>query len=107
VKINSAFSDLLRELNAAGADYLVVGANALNFHARPRATVDFDVWVDRDPKNAIRVYGALAAFGAPLGALSVADLTSDDLIFQIGVAPIRIDVMTDVSGLTFRDASHI
>ena len=104
MQISSDFSDLLRALNDAEAKYLVVGAYALNYYARPRATADFDVWVDRAPSNAARVFRALAQYGAPLDRLTIDDLTSDDLIFQIGVSPIRIDMMTDVSGLDFADA---
>ena len=95
---------LLRELNAADARYLVVGAGALAFHGLPRATRDFDIWVDPDTNNAVRVYQALARFGAPLDSLSVSDLQSDDLIFQIGVEPLRIDVITDISGIRFEEA---
>lgn len=104
MEISSDFVDLLRALNDAGAEYLIVGAHALNYHARPRATLDFDVWVNPTAKNALRVYRALAAFGAPLHDLRIEELTSDDLIFQIGVAPIRIDVITDISGVRFADA---
>ncbi len=66
MKISSEFSDLLQSLNDAGAEYLIVGAYALNYYARPRATADLDVWINRTPANAARVYRALAAFGAPL-----------------------------------------
>lgn len=104
MKINSEFSDLLRSLNAESARYLIVGAHAVNYYGRPRATIDFDIWIDRGRENATRVYRALAVFGAPLDRLSVDELTSDDLIFQIGVAPIRIDILTDVSGLAFAEA---
>jgi len=66
MNLNSNFADLLQALNDADARYLIVGAHALAFHARPRATGDFDVWVDPSAENAPRVYRALAAFGAPL-----------------------------------------
>jgi hypothetical protein len=104
MNLSSDSIDLLRALNDANARYLIVGAHAIAYHARPRATADFDVWVDPSPENARRVYKALAAFGAPLDNLTVQELQSDDLIFQIGVAPYRIDVITDISGVAFDEA---
>ncbi|HEV3155433.1 MAG TPA: hypothetical protein VGZ02_16600 [Candidatus Baltobacteraceae bacterium] len=101
---NNDYADLLRELNAAGAEYIVVGAHAVSFHGYIRASGDFDVWVRPTLENARRVYAALQLFGAPTDELSVEDLTSDDLIFQIGVEPVRIDVITTVSGLDFDEA---
>ena len=102
--MNPDFVEMLSALRDAGADYLVVGAHALAAHGRPRATGDLDLWVRPTPQNARRVWSALQAFGAPLTALSVEDLTSPDLVFQIGVVPNRIDIMTGVSGLEFADA---
>lgn len=98
------FLDMLRALSDANAEYLVVGAHALAVHATPRATGDLDVWVRRDIENARKVRRALAAFGAPLSDLSENDLLEPDLVFQIGIAPNRIDILTDVSGVTFEDA---
>jgi hypothetical protein len=102
--LNNDFSDLLRAFNEAAVEYLIVDAHALAFHGHIRATADFDIWVKRTTENAHRVYAALANFGAPMQNISVQDFTSDDLIFQIGVAPIRIDVMTSISGVQWDDA---
>ncbi|MBV9440455.1 MAG: hypothetical protein JOZ24_10730 [Candidatus Eremiobacteraeota bacterium] len=102
--VNRDFSDLLREFSAADVRYLLVGAHALAIHAEPRATGDLDVWVANDSDNAHRVYAALATFGAPLHDVSVDDFTSEDLIFQMGVVPHRIDVITTVDGVRFEDA---
>jgi predicted nucleotidyltransferase len=104
MKLTSDFADLLRALNGVGARYLVVGAHALAYHGRPRATADLDVWVEASPKNAVRVRRALANFGAPLENLSVEDLCGDDLIFQIGVPPLRVDIITGIDGVTFSEA---
>ncbi len=102
--MNSDYRDLLAALNGTGARYLVVGGYAIALHAEPRFTRDFDVWVEPSPANAAHVWTALAAFGAPLSELTVNDLASDGLIFQIGVAPCRIDILTSVDGLTFAEA---
>lgn len=97
------FRDVLQELLAANARFLVVGAHALSAHGVPRATVDLDIWVWPDPENAQRVFDALARFGAPLEALGVttADFTNPDNVAQFGLPPFRIDIMTSVSGVTF------
>jgi hypothetical protein len=102
--MNRDFLDMLSALSAAGAEYLVVGAHAVAVHARPRATGDLDIWVRPTPENAERVWSALEAFGAPLDHITPADLTSDDLVFQIGVAPGRIDILTNIGSVGFEDA---
>ena len=99
--MNRDFVDMLSALSEAGADYLVVGAHALAAHGHPRATGDLDIWVRSTPSNASRVWGALAAFGAPLTDLSEGDLQEADVVFQIGLPPSRIDVLTSISGVEF------
>lgn len=98
------FKDLLSEFNAHRVEYLVVGAYALAAHGRIRATGDLDVWVRPHPKNAEKVLEALVAFGAPLHDLSVEDLSRAGLVYQIGVAPLRIDVLTGIDSVEFDDA---
>lgn len=98
------FRDLLAEFNAHGVEYLVVGAHALAAHGHVRATKDLDVWVRPERANASRVIAALQAFGAPLHDLTVDDLAAPGVVFQIGVPPLRIDVLTAVDGLTFDEA---
>jgi hypothetical protein len=102
--MNRDFVEMLSALRDVGAEYLVVGAHALAAHGRPRATGDLDLWIRPTPTNASRVYDALQAFGAPLQQLRVDELAAPDLVFQIGVAPARIDILTSVSGVGFDDA---
>jgi len=102
--MNPDFRDLLAEFNAHGVEFLVVGAHALAAHGLVRATKDLDVWVRPDASNAQRVIAALKAFGAPLHDLTVEDLAQPGLIFQIGVEPIRIDVINRIDGVTFDEA---
>jgi hypothetical protein len=104
VKTSSDYRDLLFEFNAAKVRFLIVGAYAVMFHTEPRYTKDLDVWVEPTRKNARSVRTALENFGAPLDNLSVDDLIQPDLVFQIGIEPIRIDILTHVEGLTFRQA---
>lgn len=100
--MNSDWVDLLRELNAAGVRFLLVGAHAVGVHGVPRATRDIDVWVEPSIENASRVVAALARFGAPLASIGLdrSDFESLDRVVQIGVPPNRIDLMTSLSGLS-------
>jgi hypothetical protein len=102
--LNQDFVDLLRAFAAADVRFLVVGAYALAVHGLPRATGDLDVWIDPTPANARRAYGALRDFGAPLENLREEDLTNPDLVFQMGVAPVRIDVLMSITGVAFDEA---
>lgn len=102
--VNPDFRDLFAALNAAGASYLLVGGYAVAFHAEPRFTKDLDVWTDPDPANATRVLEALRRFGAPLHDLTVADLERAGTVFQIGVPPNRIDIVTAIDGVGFPEA---
>ena len=102
--VNSDFRDLLLAFNDAGVKYLIVGGLALAFHDRPRFTKDLDLWVEASAENAPRVYAALASFGAPLDKISKDDFQKPDVVFQIGVAPLRVVVMTSITGVGFGDA---
>lgn len=102
--MNRDFRDLLAEFNAHGVEYLVVGAHALAAHGHVRATKDLDVWVRPEAANARRVIAALRSFGAPLHDLRDADLATPGVVFQIGVAPLRIDVLTAIDGVSFEEA---
>ena len=102
--MNQDYRDLFFEFNAAGVEYLVVGAHALAVHGHVRATKDLDVWVRPSGANAARVLKALAAFGAPIVALSVEDLEVPGTILQLGVPPYRIDVITAIDGVDFESA---
>jgi hypothetical protein len=101
VAINPDFSDLFAALRAAGARYLLVGGYALAVHAQPRFTKDLDIWVEPSVENARRVHAALSAFGAPVSELAPWDLETPGLIFQIGIPPNRIDVLTAIDGVAF------
>lgn len=102
--MNQDFLDLLRAFAAHDVRFLVVGAYALGVHGRPRATGDLDVWVEAAPDNAARVMLALAAFGAPLAEVSAADFARPGIVFQMGLPPARIDVLTEITGVTFAEA---
>ncbi len=98
------FRDILKSFNQAGVEYLVVGAYALAGHGLPRATMDLDLWIRRAPENATRVIKALAAFGAPRHVATRQDLLNPDMRVQVGVEPVRVDILMSISGVDFDSA---
>ena len=103
--MDSNYLDMLRCLNKAGVDYIMVGGWAVNLHGYVRATIDLDIWILADQENARKVYAALGEFGAPLGQVKPEDFAQDGTIFQIGVAPCRIDVINKIDGVKYAEAS--
>jgi hypothetical protein len=102
--VNSDFKDLLQLFNANAVEYLVVGGYAVIEYTEPRYTKDLDLWVRAEPTNAERVFRALAQFGAPLAGMTSADFAEEGFVFQLGVAPVRVDILMSVDGLKFADA---
>jgi hypothetical protein len=100
------FVDVIRCLSTEACEFLIVGAHALAIHGSPRATGDLDIFVRADPENARRVMRALTRFGAPLAAHGVTaqDFAKPGAVYQMGLPPRRIDVLTELSGVTFDDA---
>jgi len=100
------FVDLVQSLNAEQCDFVVVGAHALAAHGAPRATGDLDVLVRPDVANSRRVYRALVNFGAPVLAHGVGqdDFAAPGTVYQMGLPPRRIDVLTSISGVSFDEA---
>jgi len=99
--LNADYKDMLRSLSDENVKFILVGAYALAAHGYPRATMDIDIWVMPSPENADAVMRALSRFGAPLQNLTKQDLLTAGTVFQIGVAPRRIDIITAASGLQF------
>jgi hypothetical protein len=100
------FVDLVACLNAEQCDFVIVGAHALAAHGNPRATGDLDVFIRPDADNAERVMRALARFGAPLEAhgVSTKDFVTPGAVYQLGLPPRRIDILTELSGVTFDES---
>ena len=101
---NSDFSDLLRLFNAGRVRYLVIGGFAVIQYAEPRFTADLDLWVGTDPRNAGAVYEALREFGAPLSGLTAGDFAEEGYFYQMGVPPVRVDVLMGIPGVEFDTA---
>jgi hypothetical protein len=101
--LNEDYKDMLRALSVEKVKYLLVGAYAMAAHGYPRSTLDIDFWVLQSPQNADAVMRALHRFGAPLHNLTAEDLQRNGTIFQIGIAPRRIDIITEATGLEFEE----
>lgn len=100
----SDLKDLLRFLNHNQVTCLIVGGYAVMKYTEPFSTKDIDIWVEPDPENARRTYKALVEFGAPMADLTIHDLAQPHIVFQFGVAPVRVDVMTSIDAVTFTEA---
>lgn len=102
--INSDLTDLLKNMDANGARYLVIGGYAVVQYAEPRFTKDLDLWVSTDPANAKAVFNALREFGAPLAGMSYKDFAEEGYFYQMGAPPSRVDVLMGIPGVNFEEA---
>lgn len=102
--MNRDFLDIIRALSDADVRFIIVGAYAVNVYVDPRATGDLDIWVEPTPQNASKIIRALEKFGAPLTDVSEKDFSTKGVTFQIGVAPRRIDILTEITAVEFEEA---
>jgi len=102
--LNSDYKDMLQVLLDNDVKFLLVGAYAMGVHGYPRATGDIDIWVEPSNEISARGYRSMVAFGAPLHEIGETTFATPDVVFQIGVTPRRIDIITTISGVGFDDA---
>ena len=102
--MNSDFKDILLCLNQHKVRYLIVGGYAVMKYAEPRYTKDIDIWVEPSKKNSKKVYKALDDYGAPVDNLSDTDFAKAGTIYIMGIPPVRVDIITRISGVTFTTA---
>ena len=105
MEIQPDFRDLFALLNEHKVEYLIVGGYALAFHGAPRYTGDIDVLVRPHPENAQRIIKALAAFGFQFPNLTVEDFADPDKVVQLGVPPVRVDLITSITGVSWDEAT--
>lgn len=99
--VNRDYRDLFAAFNESEVEFMIVGAYALAVHGHLRATKDLDVWVHPSQANAVRVFRALQAFGAPTEGLTESDFAAPGVIVQLGFPPVRIDLLTSIDGVSF------
>jgi len=102
--LNDDYKEMLQLLKNNEVRFLVVGAYAMGAYGYPRATGDMDIWITASGENSQRVFRALKEFGAPLAQIDETTFVARDIIFQIGVAPRRIDIITSIDGVDFEQA---
>jgi len=102
--LNEDYKEMLQGLLDQKVEFIVVGAYALAAHGFPRATGDIDIWVKPDENNSKKVYKTLARFGAPINEIREDEFSQPGLIFQIGVVPRRIDLITKIDAVEFEEA---
>jgi hypothetical protein len=104
MEVQQDFRDLLALFNAHKVDYLIVGAHALAYHGAPRYTGDIDIFVRPDPENAKNILSVLEEFGFGSLGLTVEDFTVHGKVVQLGVAPVRVDIVTSLTGISWEEA---
>lgn len=104
MEVHNDFRELLECFNARSVEYLVVGSFALAFHGAPRYTGDMDLLVKPDPENSRRIIAALTDFGFTSLGLADDEFIEPDQVIQLGVPPVRVDLMTAIEGVSWDEA---
>jgi hypothetical protein len=105
MEVQPDFRDLFELLNEHEVEYLIIGGYALAFHGAPRYTGDIDILVQPHPENAQRIIRALAKFGFNFANLTADDFQNPDRVVQLGVPPVRIDLITSITGVSWEEAA--
>ncbi|MBW6516750.1 MAG: hypothetical protein K0B81_09095 [Candidatus Cloacimonetes bacterium] len=101
MQVEKDFEEFVKLLNESKVRYLIVGAYAVGFHAEPRNTGDIDIWVDSTPLNADKIIAVLHNFGFSTLGITKEDILNPDSVIQLGYPPVRIDMLTSLTGLDF------
>ena len=104
MKVEKDFVEFIELLNDQKVKYLVVGAYALALYAEPRNTGDIDFFIERSEENAMKILNVLKLFGFEELGISIADLTNENRVIQLGIPPVRIDILSSISGVEFNEA---
>jgi hypothetical protein len=105
MEVQKDFKELLALFNARRVEYVIVGGYALAFHGAPRFTGDLDVLVNPTAENARRVLAALGEFGFDSVGLTLEDFVHPDRVIQLGVPPVRVDLLTSLTGVSWQDVA--
>jgi hypothetical protein len=104
MEIQKDFKELFELFNEYKVRYIIVGSYALAFHGAPRFTGDIDILVQPSSENAKKILSALDAFGFGSLNLTVNDFQKTNSVVQLGNPPVRIDIMTSITGITWEEA---
>ena len=103
IRLPPDFKEFLRLLEANEVKYLLIGGYAVGYHGYPRATVDMDIWVATTPHNAPKIVSVLKEFGFDVPDLSPELFLTDGQVIRMGVPPVRLEILTSISGVTFTE----
>lgn len=103
VNLPPDFKEFLKLLNAHQVEYMLIGGYAVAYHGYPRATADMDIWISTHPENVVKILAALKEFGFDLPELTPELFQKEDQIIRMGVPPVRIEIMTGISGVIFAE----
>jgi predicted nucleotidyltransferase len=101
--LSSDYEDMIEIFNKHEVKYIIVGAFAMSKIGYSRNTYDIDLWVEKTTENAIKIYKSLEEFGVPF-EIYPDDFLKQNSVFQVGIEPNRIDILTDIDGVVFEDA---
>ena len=104
MELQKDYKELFELLNAHNVEYMIVGAYALAYHGAPRFSGDIDVYVHLSPENAKKIISALFDFGFRSLNPTVEDFQNPNSVIQLGVPPVRVDIMTSITGVSWEDA---
>ncbi|MBI2344106.1 MAG: hypothetical protein HYV02_07220 [Deltaproteobacteria bacterium] len=103
IQLPPDFKEFLKLLHSHQVEYLLIGGYAVGYYGYPRATADMDVWIAISPTNAEKLCAVLHEFGMTMPQLVPALFLERDKIIRMGVPPLRIEILTSISGVTFED----
>ena len=103
IRLPPDFKEFLQLLNTHQVEYLLIGGHAVGYYGYPRATADMDVWVAMHPQNAAKMVQVLKEFGFDVPELSANLFLKKDQMVRMGVAPVRLEILTTISGVDFAD----
>ena len=104
MRVEKDFKEFIESLNKNSVRYLIIGSFALSYYSEPRYTKDIDLLVDSTASNADRLMTAIREFGFSDIELGSRDFLEPDQVIQLGIAPLRIDLLTSLKGIPFADA---
>jgi predicted nucleotidyltransferase len=103
MKVQKDYEEFLELLNRSNVKYVIVGSYALAYHAKPRYTKDMDIFIEPTVENATAILQAIKDFGFPEINLTSEDIIEEDKMVQLGYEPVRIDILSSLSGCTFSE----
>jgi len=104
MKVEKDYAEFIKLLNEFDVKYLIIGAYAVTFYSEPRNTGDIDIFIKNTEPNANKIIKVLTKFGFESLNITIDDLVKEDVVIQLGVPPVRIDLITTISGIKFDEA---